>query len=221
MNDQKLDCQIVQDLLPLYHDEVVRPHTKKAIEAHLAQCPSCRAEYQELCADLPVSVPETEGFTGGKYTAMVRRRRKHLLLAVLAAVFVIALVLVFRPRSIPSICGLDQDPPAEECLVIISDFDESRRYKVLDPNLLAALEDSVSRSRAALRWFAADRKIVGDVEDYRIYLGNAQQPLCFTEEGVLFTDHFRWQLTEASLQRLMTAVGNIRTETAPQQATGA
>ena len=62
---------------------------------------------------------------------------------------------------------------------------------------------------------------MGDIEDHRICLDDARQELQFTEEGVLFTDHFRWQLTEASLQRLMAVIDRVRTETAPMQAPGA
>ncbi len=44
----KLSCEIVQDLLPLYHDEVCSPETSAAIEAHLAECEHCKAALQKL-----------------------------------------------------------------------------------------------------------------------------------------------------------------------------
>ena len=206
--NEKLDCQIVQDLLPLYHDDVVRPHTKEAIAAHLAQCPSCRAEYQELCADLPVSVPESEGFTGGKYTAMVRRRRrKHLLLAALVLILAAALSLLFWPRSVSAICDLPTDTPLEDCTVIVTNFDEDQRYTDLTPDQLSALQEAITHSRASWRWFDPAKVIVGDVDGYRVYLGD--DLLYFTEEGVLFTDHFRWQLTDGSLQRLLAVMEDL------------
>lgn len=44
----KLSCEIVQDLLPLYHDEVCNSETKASIEAHLANCEHCKAALQKL-----------------------------------------------------------------------------------------------------------------------------------------------------------------------------
>lgn len=52
------DCSIVQDLLPLYAEDMLREETKKFVDGHLAQCAACRAELDALRADVkpqPVS----------------------------------------------------------------------------------------------------------------------------------------------------------------------
>ena len=52
------DCSIVQDLLPLYAEDMLREETKEFVDAHLAQCAPCRAELAALKADVtpaPVS----------------------------------------------------------------------------------------------------------------------------------------------------------------------
>lgn len=46
------DCSIVQDLLPLYAEDMLREGTKKFVEGHLAQCEACRAELAALKADV-------------------------------------------------------------------------------------------------------------------------------------------------------------------------
>lgn len=46
------DCTIVQDLLPLYAEDMLREETKKFVDAHLAQCEACRAELAALKADV-------------------------------------------------------------------------------------------------------------------------------------------------------------------------
>lgn len=46
------DCSIVQDLLPLYAEDMLREETKKFVDAHLAQCEACRAELAALKADV-------------------------------------------------------------------------------------------------------------------------------------------------------------------------
>lgn len=48
----KLSCDIVQDLLPLYEDEVCSPGSRAAVEAHLQTCESCR-EYRESVKKMP------------------------------------------------------------------------------------------------------------------------------------------------------------------------
>ena len=45
------DCSIVQDLLPLYAEDMLREETKEYVEGHLAQCAPCRAELSALKAE--------------------------------------------------------------------------------------------------------------------------------------------------------------------------
>ncbi len=47
------DCSIVQDLLPLYAEDMLREETKDFVDGHLAQCEACRAELAALKADVP------------------------------------------------------------------------------------------------------------------------------------------------------------------------
>ena len=46
------DCSIVQDLLPLYAEDMLREETKEYVDGHLAQCEACRAELAALKADV-------------------------------------------------------------------------------------------------------------------------------------------------------------------------
>ena len=46
-------CSIVQDLLPLYEEDMLREQTKEFVDGHLAQCEACRAELAALKADVP------------------------------------------------------------------------------------------------------------------------------------------------------------------------
>ena len=46
------DCSIVQDLLPLYAEDMLREETKEYVNGHLAQCEACRAELAALKADV-------------------------------------------------------------------------------------------------------------------------------------------------------------------------
>ena len=51
-------CSIVQDLLPLYAENMLREETKEYVDGHLAQCEACRTELAALRAEdvTPASV---------------------------------------------------------------------------------------------------------------------------------------------------------------------
>lgn len=74
MNNEKkkLDCYIVKDLLPLYHDDVVNQNTKEAIKEHLSECKDCIDEYREICADTPVTTCKS---TKNQFEKMMDKKR--------------------------------------------------------------------------------------------------------------------------------------------------
>lgn len=75
------DCSIVQDLLPLYAEDMLREGTKEYVDGHLAQCEACRAELAALKADVkpaPVSAQPLRD--------LKRQLRRKKLTAVLLAV---------------------------------------------------------------------------------------------------------------------------------------
>ena len=85
------DCSIVQDLLPLYAEDMLREETKEFVDAHLAQCEACRAELAALKADVkpaPVSAQPLRD--------LKRQLRRKKLTAVLLAV---ALALTLAPAG--------------------------------------------------------------------------------------------------------------------------
>ena len=75
------DCSIVQDLLPLYEEDMLREETKEFVDGHLAQCAACRAELDALKADVkPVPV------SAQPLRDLKRQLRRKKLTAVLLAV---------------------------------------------------------------------------------------------------------------------------------------
>ena len=75
------DCSIVQDLLPLYAEDMLREETKEFVNRHLSQCAACRAELDALRADVkpqPVSAQPLRD--------LKKRLRRKKLTAVLLAV---------------------------------------------------------------------------------------------------------------------------------------
>lgn len=50
---KKLECEIVQDLLPMYVDDLTSDYTSECVKAHLEECPPCQSIY-EMMKDEPV-----------------------------------------------------------------------------------------------------------------------------------------------------------------------
>ncbi|WMJ89225.1 zf-HC2 domain-containing protein [Anaerocolumna sp. MB42-C2] len=50
MNDEsmKYDCQVIQDLLPLYRDDVCSDNSRRVVEEHLKECHNCSSIYEQL-----------------------------------------------------------------------------------------------------------------------------------------------------------------------------
>lgn len=85
-----IKCAVIRDLLPLTAEKMASPETEALVQAHLAVCADCRAEYlrmQEQILPSPPAVP----------LKAVRREliRRRILTAALSALLVLALVVPF------------------------------------------------------------------------------------------------------------------------------
>ena len=57
----KVPCNVIRDLLPLYHDNVCSPETATLVEEHLKDCDACQEEFHKLQANLlPLPLPSRE-----------------------------------------------------------------------------------------------------------------------------------------------------------------
>ena len=52
----RIDCDIIKDLLPLYHDDICSFKSKLAVEEHLTECDNCNAELDTMRQDIPLSI---------------------------------------------------------------------------------------------------------------------------------------------------------------------
>ena len=48
MADRPMGCGVIQDLLPLYVDQICSQESRRAVEEHVENCPLCRARLEEL-----------------------------------------------------------------------------------------------------------------------------------------------------------------------------
>lgn len=93
-----MKCGIVQDLLPLYCDNVCSEDTRQAVEEHLLSCPDCKKhlermeEQSEPVKSLPSEDAKIRVLRGTK-KRFSRQRRRAILTAV-AVMAVLSLVLI-------------------------------------------------------------------------------------------------------------------------------
>ena len=89
----KLECDVIRDLLPLYAEKLASPASSALVEQHLAECPACRAELEQM--EKPVSVqPEPQPDAPLKnIRSSLNRRRLRTMLCSFAAALALAAVL--------------------------------------------------------------------------------------------------------------------------------
>lgn len=99
MNKQ---CEIVQDLLPLYVDSACSSSSAEMIREHLESCPECKRIYENLCSTTSEEALKAE--MTGVVAKHERKIKKNRLLTVVVSV-VLTIILVFTAISLlpPSI----------------------------------------------------------------------------------------------------------------------
>lgn len=95
----KYPCGLIQDLLPLYHDGVCTEESKKIMEHHLSECPSCRDSYTTLFeTDALFSTPqdsERERKKAASFCAVKKRMLKVQILVVISIFSIFAMLSLF------------------------------------------------------------------------------------------------------------------------------
>jgi len=51
----KTSCEIIKDLLPLFHDGVCSNESRAMVEEHLGECDNCKAELQSMGEAIPIN----------------------------------------------------------------------------------------------------------------------------------------------------------------------
>ncbi len=90
----KVPCNVIRDLLPLYHDSVCSPETAALVEEHLKDCDACQEEFHKLQANLlplPLPVPgkEEQKAEGLAKVKKILRKKRVIVAAIVAAVTIV------------------------------------------------------------------------------------------------------------------------------------
>lgn len=128
----KINCEIVQDLLPLYEEGLCSPSSRAAVEAHLQECHACRA-MSEAVGSFPEpeapAHPEADKAVAKSFRKVRRRWWVSLIAALLIVPMVWMCVNQYRAQGL--------------CFTNVDDALKARRYA-------AALADGDWEKAAAL-----------------------------------------------------------------------
>lgn len=92
--NRNLDCDIVSDLLALYHDGIVKDTTKESVKQHLEKCAFCKKEYDALCVKLPIESREVSISTKDKFVNMMKKaKRNRMVTSIIVVILVVALLI--------------------------------------------------------------------------------------------------------------------------------
>lgn len=91
----KISCDIIQDILPLYYDDVCSAESRKMIEEHIQECEVCSNMLRQLKSEYTVSVKEREeNKEGGAVLGKIAHSWNHSLLkSFLIGILITAIVL--------------------------------------------------------------------------------------------------------------------------------
>lgn len=100
----KLPCELIEDLLPLYHDEVCSEKTKALVEEHLAHCKSCQSILHSIDYDIVAPKQDSKSIAIMKNIKKEIRTKeaKSALLILLVFIIILSLyyALQFRLRPV-------------------------------------------------------------------------------------------------------------------------
>lgn len=106
----KTPCNVIRDLLPLYQDGVCSSESRQLVEAHMEECPQCRAEWERMSAPIPTAHPQVEERTVAQAASSAWKRGRR---RAFRKGFVIAAVLVAVISSLIGLWFLFHTPPRE------------------------------------------------------------------------------------------------------------
>ncbi len=87
---KEIKCKIVQDLLPLYIDEVVSQDTKEMVDEHLQHCEECKKEYETMKLDLYIPEENKDSL----FRTIRKKWRKKKVMTSIVSIFVTTTILI-------------------------------------------------------------------------------------------------------------------------------
>ena len=138
----KISCELMQDLLPLYYDDICNNHSKRVIEEHLVDCKTCQNLLERMKNETAKNILTEERRNVVMQHTKTIKRKSFIFGGVTIAIFAITLLLMiaeiregnnwFLPILIPTLYG-----------IVVSPFLLNQQLKLKEINALTRAGASV------------------------------------------------------------------------------
>lgn len=91
----EINCNVIEDLLPLYKDDVLSEDSKKLVEGHISSCSSCMNSLERLNTEISVPAQKNNEIFKKLKSKLLRKKVIISLVSVVSAVGLIAGGLTF------------------------------------------------------------------------------------------------------------------------------
>lgn len=130
----KMNCDVIQDLLPLYEEGLCSPASRALVEAHLADCTRCRAQAEAAERLVPPELPETDA-EDRAVARSFRKVRRRWWMSLTAMLLVVPMVWMsvnqFRRQGL-CFTNLDDILSARRYAAALADGDWERAASLMD-----------------------------------------------------------------------------------------
>ena len=95
---RKISCEVIQDLLPLYVDQLTQNETDQFIEEHLGECEECNNRYQNMTNKIEASpTQEDQALIEIDYLKKIRKSgNKKIVLSALTMVLIFIILVAVK-----------------------------------------------------------------------------------------------------------------------------
>lgn len=134
----KITCNVIKDLLPLYHDRICSDDSRKIVEEHLAECENCRKELSYMSGDFTYDANINEDKIRENVTKSVKKiKLTNILLGCLASLCLIGIIAIILKLSfvffIPSIDKCEYQYNLEAGFYEVGTHIPAGKYKIMLP----------------------------------------------------------------------------------------
>lgn len=91
----RIPCEVVQDLLPLYVDKLTKPQTNEEIENHLSECIECSNIYNNMSAPMGQNAEGTSVKSDIDYLKKIKKSNFKRIILGIGITIVMAILLCF------------------------------------------------------------------------------------------------------------------------------
>lgn len=96
----RIACNVIDDLYPLYKDDVCSGESRALVEAHLHECEECRKKFEDVDVEIqsePIGLDEKRQITelAKKWEMLLKKRAIRAVIKTIAVMVVLLLILDF------------------------------------------------------------------------------------------------------------------------------